>query len=264
MNQEKKVPYCIHVETINYCNGTCRFCPNNRMDDKRERRKMEWQIFCKLIDELVEIKYRGILILNGNNEPFLDDRITEFVDYAAQKLPDAQRILHTNGTLLTEEKLACIAGKLNQLYINNYHTGYKLLPHNDRTLRYIKKHAQDFDGMNIIMEYRYCGEILTNRAGEAPNKRGRKKEYRNRCPIPYMECSIYPDGSVGFCSNDCYEVNRFGNLNEEKLMQIYNGPKLGEVRRAMQNGRNGFPFCRYCDFVSKQGRREHWMQTGRD
>lgn len=264
MEQESLKPLFVHIETINRCNGTCSFCPCNKNADKRKLKVMEEAIFNKIIDDLAAVEYDGIVMLNANCEPFLDQRMAKFINIAYDKLPKAQKILFTNGTLISESILEEIAGKLNTLYINNYSTSYEMTDTSKRIYNYIKVNEEKFENMQINIEFRYANEILTNKGGKAPNKQNVNKVYKNLCPNPFMETIIYPDGVIGLCCNDNYEVTNFGNVNDNTIFEIFNNEALKKVRQAMREGRNGYDFCKYCDFVSKGGRRERWIKTGRD
>ena len=70
-NYDYSLPYTIELETLNYCNNDCSFCPANRNDDKRLHMKMDKELFFKIIDDLSDISYTGILSLFSNNEPRL-------------------------------------------------------------------------------------------------------------------------------------------------------------------------------------------------
>ena len=264
MAQENKNPLFIHIETINRCNGTCPFCPCNRNEDKRQMKLMDMELFHKVIDDMQAHEYSGIYMLNANCEPFLDKRMPEMIAEAADKLPKAQQILFSNGTLITNEILEKIAGKLDCLYVNNYSEKYELNESSKRIYEYVKNNREKFGNMKVQIEFRYANEVLTNKGGLAPNKKNEQKIYTNLCPNPYTETVIYPDGVVGLCCNDNYETTNFGNVKDASIFEIFNGEKINRVRRMMRNGRDGYEFCKYCDFVSKGGRRERWIKTGRE
>lgn len=72
----------IEIETINRCNNDCSFCPVNRNDDIRTPKIMKEELFYKIIDDLCNIKYTGVISLFSNNEPLLDTRLLKFLKYA--------------------------------------------------------------------------------------------------------------------------------------------------------------------------------------
>jgi radical SAM protein with 4Fe4S-binding SPASM domain len=95
----KLYPTRVQIETINYCNASCWFCPIK--DLKRDRMKMSSSTFSNIIDQLTnhppEIVYP---FLNG--EPFLDNRMITFLQEINEKLPHTEIIIFTNGSLLNE------------------------------------------------------------------------------------------------------------------------------------------------------------------
>lgn len=65
---------------------------------------MEKTLFHKVLDDLVEHNYEGILMLNANCEPFLDKRMPELIDEATKNY-QMLSIFYFNGTLITQEIL---------------------------------------------------------------------------------------------------------------------------------------------------------------
>lgn len=253
----------INLETINKCNGDCPFCPNNKYENTRKAERMSDEVFRKLIDDLSEKNYRGVLSMQGNGEPFLDKDMPDRIIYARKKLPNAELIVFTNGTLLTEEILEKIAGKLDVLYINNYCETYKLNERSKMAYDFVKNNWKKFGDMKVQIEYRYRNEVLTTRGGYAPNKHNELKICRSLCVLPYMETYIFSDGSVGLCCCDVKKTFNFGNIQDQSIFEIFNGRKLQSIRKKILNGRDGLDFCKYCDFESKGGRRLKWLESER-
>ena len=90
-------PLVVNIETINRCNSTCSFCTANKNAEKRPYKRMEDELFYKIIDQLRDWGYKGHLTLYGNNEPWLDTRIVEFHKYCREQLPDCFIFLSSNG-----------------------------------------------------------------------------------------------------------------------------------------------------------------------
>lgn len=92
-------PKHVQIETLNYCNASCWFCPVK--DLKRKKMKMSSSTFSKIIDQFTNYPPEIIYpFLNG--EPFLDSRMIEFLQEINEKLPDTKIIIFTNGSLLDE------------------------------------------------------------------------------------------------------------------------------------------------------------------
>ncbi|SFG25525.1 radical SAM/SPASM domain-containing protein [Oribacterium sp. WCC10] len=244
---EKPLFKYVEIETVNRCNGLCEFCPVNANAPQREYRKMEKQMFYSIISQLSEIEHSGLLALFSNNEPFIDERISEFVKYARQNLPKAFIYLLSNGTLLNEIKFKETIPYLDLLQIDDYKnndlTGVKLLvqkyPEYDRKVRFCE------------IEY---NSIRESRGGNSPNN---KIYYTTECgcQLPWTQIVIRPDGKVSLCCNDSLGEMTLGNLNEERLVEIWHGEKYSTIRNLLKKGRENLDLCRYCNHKDK---REIW------
>ena len=113
--------------------------------------------------------------------------------------------------------------------------------------------------MKIVIQKRYQKEVLTNRAGNSPNKGAASFAVSEPCLVPYTDLTIYPSGQVGLCCSDVLETQNFGSCAEDSLLAIYNGPAFRAVRKEMARGRFGLPFCKNCDFIDS-GIRLHMMK----
>lgn len=247
--KECPMPQVVNIETINRCNSTCAFCTANIHAEKRPFAKISDDLYYSIIDQLADWGYKGHLTLYGNNEPLLDPRIVELHRYAREKLPDCFIFMSTNGLILTLDKIREVQPYIDQLIINNYANEYKLHDNLQQIYDYVSAHPEEFEDIEIVIQMRYLQEVLTNRAGSAPNKKATQKEYKQSCLLPFTDMWITPNGKVGLCCCDNLEVTDFGDLNKQTLKECWSSPKLMAVRRLLQKGRNQYSFCRYCDFI---------------
>lgn len=258
-NQQPNTPlFCIvNIETVNRCNGKCAFCPANTKAERRLLKKMTDELFQKIIDELVSLCWQGQIFLNINNEPFIDTKLIDRAKYVKEQLGDHVTLsLFTNGTLLDEQKLTELSGVLDILIINNYSRKYRLNEGISKLYRYVKQHPEEFQTMDISIRRRYSEEILGTRAGSSPNKPRKNNKISSPCLYPYTDISIFPDGTVGLCCNDCLEVTSFGNLQTQSLKEIWESPALSEARRTIGQGRTSYAFCKECDVVDSGFRKK--------
>lgn len=246
LNSHEIIPLFVNIETYNKCNGLCSFCCCNAKDDKRVTMLMNDIVFFKIIDDLANINYNGVITLNINNEPFLDKKIIERLKYVRSKIPNAYSYLYTNGSLLFSKTIDSIIeyNLLDELVINNYSTKYKLNKQNRKTYEYLKYKKLNF---KVTINLRYSHEVLSNRANTSPNKKGRKI-INSYCSIPYTDLNIFPNGNIGICCCDTKEVTFFGNVLDDNIINIFNNDKFKVIRLKMIKGRNNNEFCKYCDF----------------
>ena len=247
--KEKPQPLNFLIETINRCNSTCEFCPANKNAEKRPFCRMEQELFVRIIDQIAEWDYSGYISLFANNEPFMDTRIIEFHKYIRENLPKAKIKVFTNGLLLTVEKFMEIAPYVDLLIINNYCEDMKLHKSVRELYEYLQANPELHENMDVQIKVRYIKEVLTNRAGTAPNKKASAKTIKEPCLFPYTDMVIYPNGIVGICCCDVAEVTNLGDLNKETVQQVWTGKKAERLREKLRNGRQGNKFCAHCDFV---------------
>ena len=247
--EEAPYPLVVNLETINRCNSTCAFCTANKHAEKRPYKRMDDELFYKIIDELRDWGYKGHLTLYGNNEPWLDTRIVEFHKYCREQLPDCFIFMSTNGLLLNIEKLKAITPYVNQLIINNYCMDMKLHDNVKEVYDYVKKNPAEFKEVDILIQIRYMEAVLTNRAGSAPNKKNETKVVTETCLMPFTDMFIFPDGRMGICCCDNFEVTTLADLNSTSLKEAWNSTEYKRVRSMIKDGRQNYPFCKYCDFI---------------
>ena len=245
------MPQVVNIETINRCNSTCAFCTANVNAEKRPLAKMSDELYKSIIDQLAEWHYNGHLTLYGNNEPLLDTKIVERHKYAREKLPDSFIFMSTNGLILTLDKVREVQPYINQLIINNYSNEMKLHDNLQEIYDYVSAHPDEFRDIEIVIQMRYLHEVLTNRAGSAPNKQMKKnqKEITASCLLPFTDMWITPVGHLGLCCCDNFEVTNYADLNTVPLQKAWSAPELMEIRKKIAKGRNQYPFCKYCDFI---------------
>ncbi len=247
--KEPPHPLVVNLETVNRCNSTCEFCTANIHAEKRPYRKMEDDLYYSVIDQLRTWNYRGHLTLYGNNEPWLDKRIVEFHRYARRQLPGAFIFMSTNGLLLDIDKVKAIVPYVNQLIINNYCLDMKMHDNVRQIYDYVRAHPDEFKDVDVLIQIRYLKEVLTNRAGSAPNKQSKGKVIRETCLMPYTDMWIMPNGKMGICCCDNFETTDLADLHEVSVRDGWNSAPYRELRQAVREGRQNYPFCRYCDFI---------------
>ena len=247
--KEPPYPLVVNLETINRCNSDCAFCTANKNAEKRPFQRMEKDLFYHIIDQLRDWGYKGHLTLYGNNEPWMDVNIVEFHRYCREQLPDCYIFMSTNGLLLTIDKVEEIKPYVNQLIINNYCENMKLHDNVKEIYDYVCAHPEEFADVEILIQMRYKKAVLTNRAGSAPNKKNSVKIIKETCLMPYTDMFIFPDGRMGICCCDNFEVTTLADLKVTPLKEAWNSEQYREIRDKIRNGRQEYSFCKYCDFI---------------
>ncbi|MBN1270983.1 MAG: SPASM domain-containing protein [Candidatus Aminicenantes bacterium] len=247
---------CIEIETINRCNGSCTFCPAGLKPDKRPFAKMDGSLFAKIIEELAAMKYKGRIALYSNNEPYLDERIIEFIAASKRACPQAFVFLYSNGSLLDPALLLrSFEAGLDQIFINQYGGGMTLKENLKNIFRQSKKPGfRDFFE-KIYIFLRKDNELLSNRGGNAPNKDiiFYKDFLRYRdigCTQPFRKMVVRSSGEVSLCCSDVYGEMMLGDVSRKPLLGIWKGEAFEAIRRNLKTtGRKGIPVCRRCDVM---------------
>lgn len=247
--EEAPYPLIVNLETINRCNSNCAFCTANKYAEKRPYMRMEDELFYNIIDQLADWGFKGHLTLYGNNEPWLDTRIVEFHEYCRRKLPESFIFMSTNGLLLDVDKVKAIVPYVDQLIINNYCEDMKLHDNVKVIYDYVKTHEDEFKDVEILIQMRYVKAVLTNRAGSAPNKAATEKVIKETCLMPYTDMFIFPDGRMGICCCDNFEVSNLADLKVTPIKEAWNSEEYKNVRNLIKDGRQNYPFCKHCDFI---------------
>ncbi|QUI24151.1 SPASM domain-containing protein [Vallitalea pronyensis] len=237
----------IEIETINRCNGSCTFCPINHHIDPRPYKKMDEDLFKSIINQLVELNYKGSIGLYSNNEPLLDKRLLEFLKFTREKLPNATLYLFTNGTLLTLDYFKKLMLYLDWMTIDNYSDTFELHEGVRQVYDYIKTQSYQ-DKVHIY--YRKENEILLNRGGEAKNRTTKKNTLKSACMYPFEQVVVRPDGKLSLCCNDATGSVTMGDLCEHRLIDIWYGKVYDTVRQNMLTDRNKNKLCHACDVVT--------------
>ena len=120
----------IQIQTIEFCNLKCDFCPNHyiiydRIDDKKKGipyNKMTVEDYTKIVENLSRLDYCGRFSPYLMNEPLVDKkRIVEFIKIAREYLPGCFIQMDSNGTGLTSDWLGeMIEAGLNRIQLDDY------------------------------------------------------------------------------------------------------------------------------------------------
>lgn len=234
----------VEIEVINRCNGNCPFCPVNRDIDPRIMKRMDTELFYKIINELGELDYRGRLALHSNNEPFLDDRIIDFAKYAREHVPHAFLYMYTNGTLLTIEKFNEIIPYLDRMVIDNYDDELKLHDNSKKINEICRKNGRL--NRKVEIHVRKIHEVLNTRGGQSPNN-NKRATYSMSCILPFKQLIIRPDGKISLCCNDPYGKYTLADLTKTSLQEAWYSDGYKAVRNRLRKGRKNIELCRFCD-----------------
>jgi len=228
----------VSIETITACNRRCSYCPNSIFDRGliKNKRILETKIYHKIIDELSEIDYNGIICPSFYGEPLLDERLLQLIEYTRKKLPNAHIIIYTNGDFLTLPLYKKLVNAGVNEWIITQHSEEK----NKNILGILECQKVD------PLAYTYYSKLkgISTRGGLI--KAG-KTILPEMCGLRNIsQIVIDYGGNVVLCCQDYHSTVKFGNVKNEKLIDIWKKPAYKRIRRDINNGIFKVPICKRC------------------
>jgi len=234
------------LETRNDCNRKCSFCP--QAFQQRPFKEMKWEVFERIIQNLVNIEFSGRIAFNITNEPLLDKRMVEMITYARKVSPRFFLDITTNGHLLDIELAdTFFAAGLDNLNINDYRSDREMKKHRYKLSGKLETVSRAYaSNPKLVFSYRRTNEILTNWAGVV-EKHTKNTHLNSFCNYPFRKIAVSPDGDVVLCCMDYrYEV-KFGNVMEKPLEEIWYAQGLDEYRFMLLERKREKMLCAKCD-----------------
>ena len=272
-----KYPIISAIELTNYCNSACVMCPHRKMTRKKEH--MKFEMFKKIIDEIKDYP-QGLIWTHLFGEPLLHPHLFDFIKYA--KDVGIKVGVSTNCMLLNKK----MSKKLLDTYLDNiilcldaYHPNiyeklrvgldyFKVVKNitdflklkGDRKKPYIQlqfvknylneneiklfkfywKGTKGIDEIRILDSTDWAGQV--DKVFDSIGKRKRKP-----CSVLWHYLAIHSDGNVTICCTDYDGKIKLGNVNNERLIDIWNGEKLRKLRELQLKGNYINGLCDICN-----------------
>lgn len=267
-------PTRIWVEASSDCNLRCSFCGNRKLEAK-ERGFMDTDMYRRLADEVagkvsqLNVFHRGESLLH----PGIADMVgyasalglrTRIHTNGTVLTPHlARELIHAGLDVLSisfdgynremyeanrpgaryDQVLANILTLLSTkkaMHADKPFVAIELMEISDRSPRELRQDRQDFlsqfkglplDKFIIRRPHNWAGLI------EAPGSDVRQKrtEKKVACPFLWHALVVFWDGRVVPCPQDFFGVLAVGNLQADRLLDVWNGEELRALRRDMAN-----------------------------
>lgn len=238
----------ISIECNSFCNRSCSFC--TRSQDNREKTRMAEDLVYKVLNELSEVEYKGLISFHFYNEIFTDKRIFSFFEKCKQL--GLYNYIFTNGDYLTKE----IVERLSNYNIKEF----ALSIYDWETDEEFQAKCATINNELKLNEYPWSyhiikgGEGFGNRAGYVQYKKEELSlPIKAGCSKIEKKVDIRYDGSVVMCCMDYYGIHQIGNIKDENIINIW----YGEIRRKqisnLRKGlRNQYDLCSKCsDYIQE-------------
>lgn len=229
----------VNIETIDYCNRKCEWCPNKNRETSPNN-LMSGPTITRILRQLLEYDYRGEIHLFLNGEPTLDPRLLKIVRTTKDILPKNYTRIVTNGAGLDPDKLQELfdAG-LDSVHLNHYdgtHAGIEKA--RDATFPKLSHF-----GMKALLPSFY------NRAGKVDFTPARKA---NKCDNFLHKLVFNWRGDLILCCSDFNSEVVFGNINESALSIIMASKLYREYYYAHRDGpkkAKELHLCKECNLI---------------
>lgn len=225
----------VNIETTAYCNRKCSFCFYADRFPKRDMGVMKEETFKKIIDDLAAIKFRGRLSPHSYGEPLLDKRLPDLMEYARKRLPLCTLDVRTNGDYLNEDMLRKLLSKgVDTFLITNY---------DDDEKPALEELRRRYPSPVALRSYKDFDKV--DRAGAIFD---RGESVGKICRRPSAALVVNWKGNVVLCCQDFYEDHCFGNVMDQSIQDIWNGPEFVRYRDELLRGnRDISQICSHCD-----------------
>ena len=250
--QELPLPTEIEISESGTCNRTCSFCPRSAANFIDKKEFITNTLHEKLCIELKELNYKGTIRYSGFVEPMLDKNIFNLINMVRNYLPESNIEMVTNGDPLNLKRLKKLfENGLNKILISAYDGKEESDKLEDLCIQ------ANLTEKQYIVRHRYYSEdqdfgiTLSNRSGlmtDAEFKIDALKEpLKKPCYIPSYTFFLDYQGDVLMCPHDWGKKVILGDLNREKLKDIWFSKKFMGIRKMLNKSNRNFKPCNVCD-----------------
>jgi len=229
------LPKSLQIQTIDYCNRACPWCPNSYMK-KSPSDVMSDGIYLTIMEDLQKLNYTGAIHLYLMAEPLCDPRIEERIEFARSMFPKNTILILTNGDYLNgpDHTRSLFKSGLTWMVISDY----------DQKGNFAW--TAPFPDVDVI-SYNALEDTFYNRGGNIDVECNNKV---STCEWVAKKAYINYKGDVILCCSDYNYKVSFGNVLEMGFGEIYNSDKYKMYRKAHAMGRGKrMPLCRECNRI---------------
>jgi len=292
--EANEFPMMVVLSFVYACNARCPNCPYNNSEIRltyKDALFMPESVFKKIADECGQ--YGAYLRISGGGEPMLHPQAVELMVYAKEK--GAKIGLITNGSRFTEENLTTlIKARIDVIEFSvdaadeetyawvRPGLDWAKLNHNVRLAVKLRNKFQaetriivsviNQQGVDVEAAERYWSKLVDNVQirkyltwGYNDNKSADSTPYlppeeRIPCPWLFERLNIDSRGDVTLCGEDIAFNERFANIVERSIKEIWNGPEFNYFREKHLSRHGGdIPICKRCpDWQYRSWQHNYW------
>tara|TARA_B110000483_G_scaffold2843_1_gene3332 strand:- start:948 stop:1832 length:885 start_codon:yes stop_codon:yes gene_type:complete len=250
--QELPLPTEIEISESGTCNRTCSFCPRSAPNFIDKKEFITNTLHEKLCLELKELNYKGTIRYSGFVEPMLDKNIFNLINMVRNYLPEVNIEMVTNGDPLNLKRLnRLFESGLNKILISAYDGKEESEKLEDLCMQANLTEKQYIVRHRYYSEDKDFGITLSNRSGLMTNAEFKidalTEPLKKPCYIPSYTFFLDYQGDVLMCPHDWGKKVILGDLNKEKLKDIWFSKKFMGIRKMLNKSNRNFKPCNVCD-----------------
>ena len=255
--KDDKIPLfsLIEISDSGTCNRSCSFCPRSdpnwiKKFDNKEFIKPE--LHQSIVSQLKDLEYSGIVVYSGFNEPLLNKNIYKNILQTRSYLPNVKIELITNGDALNEKRiLKLFESGLSTLLISVYDGPEDMIKFKNMCKNLNLEKEQYVIRNRYLPPEKDFGITMSNRGGLMENAEhsvpSLNQSLKTPCYYPSYTFFIDYNGDVLMCSHDWGKKNILGNLNKEKIIDVWLSDNAMKSRKSLSMGNREFSPCNVCD-----------------
>ncbi len=282
-------PFTVIIDVSEVCPFTCSYCFRSDFDKKNwgyaaENNLMDWQTFCKVIEQIQEFPQDLRQIsLSNHGEPLCNRKLPDMVRYIKANKIKGKVSIHTNAALLDEQYAVELAdSKIDRIVISlqgltsekyrqicgvkidfeKFYNNLKILYQaKTDTQIYIKiadtalgEEEEDkfYELFESIADRVFVEQIIPiwlnvevkDNSKNLKNKYGDTFPIQECCPLIFNTIVVAPQGNVYPCTQ-ILTPYMLGNINQITLKNIWNSPERRDLLIRQCKGTNP-PICGKC------------------
>ncbi len=250
-NMDKKISLFkrLEIETHSMCNRTCPTCLRNSIPDKEataswfEPNSLSTDDFKRVIQQCIDIGFRGEVCLSHYNEPLMDDRIVELAKFVKDTGCFKRIFFCSNADFLTEE----LAKGLDELINDIGFSFYMEDPVRSKRIAWVKtlfkKTRLDISPGNPLDVH-----MVTHYSPKADVIQLSGRHKNNPCDKPLQRLIINHKGEMLMCCDDLIGNFELGTIHDSSVEELWYGEKHQNYTLELMNkgGRKIHPHCLSC------------------
>lgn len=244
----------VEIEINSQCNLACSYCPNREFE-RIEKGEMSLEDYALIIDQLVDLDFKGRISHEFYGEPTLHPQYPEIIALTRKRLPSTKIELYTNATKLDRPMFE----KLYELGVDRFfitkHIGIKKLA--------IEDYYDD-----LSAEQKEAVQIKSHESLHKTNRGGLLKDIGGEvqnllpCTIPEFLITISVKGNVLPCFEDFFQNHEMGNVFQTPLKEIWNQPEYVKFRKDIRYGlRHLYETCKECNRIQTKTPEHEYYNT---